>query len=70
MTDKETVWLSQLPDGDIVLALHRSSGRKVTLEVTPECGRHLAYRLLSFAAGQKTEPELVLEGEIPNGRGR
>lgn len=59
----EEVWLTQKPDGRVVLKLQRGEGRgarAVFLQLNPESATHLAYRLMSFAASQHTQPELVL----------
>jgi hypothetical protein len=65
----EEVWLMQRPDGRIVLKLQRGEGkgrRAVFLHLDPEPATHLANRLKSFAASQKTEPELILKTEGAN----
>jgi len=66
MYPAEEVWLRQKQDGGVVLRLQRGEGkgkRAVFLHLTPETARHLAHRLMSFAASQHTQPELVLSTE-------
>lgn len=66
MYPAEEVWLRQKPDGNVVLKLQRGEGkgkRAVFIHLTPETASHLAYRLMSFAASQHVQPELVLSTE-------
>lgn len=59
----EEVILIQDRYGSIDMLLLRNGKRRAVVRLEPEAARHLAHRLMSFAAVQKTEPEVVLSGE-------
>lgn len=56
----EQIYLSQARDGRVGIIAHRNNKRRFEIWLTEESANHLAYRLMSFTSGQKTESELVL----------
>lgn len=58
---KEEIWLYQLRySGEVMLSVDRGGRNRVKIKLSPEAARHLAHRLMAFAASQHTTTELIL----------
>ena len=60
LSNMEEVWLYQLSRGDVILSVNRNGRNRVEVIMDPNAARHLAHRLLSFAASQHVSAERIL----------